>query len=115
MSKSLIEQFSNNNFLVTCDRWFLAPNGKMYLGAWGKCEVHNSVSTLGVKTNDRSTNWYIIVGEGAKRVIIAGCQIHFACVCLDKPNTEPVDEQKFVESTGLMHTVKRDNIIYIAQ
>lgn len=111
--KSLIEQFADNNFLVTTDEWFTAPDGKMYRTVWGKIEIHSSEQTLGIKTNIRSTNWYAIIGVGGKRVIVAGCKIHFACVCMNKPFTGNITEKRTHElKTG---EIERDNIIYLAQ
>ena len=113
--KSLLQQFSDNNFLITTSQWFTCPDGKMYRTVWGKVEIYNSESTLGVKTNVRSTNWYAIVGKGDKRVIVAGCQIHYACVCMSKPFTGNVTELKFSESLGHVFEYERENIIYLAQ
>lgn len=113
--KSLLEEFSDNNFLVTTENWFIAPNGKQYKAAWGKVEIHSSEKTLGVKTNAKSTNWYAIVGEGAKRVIIAGCQIHYACVSMGKPNIEDCEEYKFVDSVQKNIPYSYRTMIYLAQ
>lgn len=113
--KSLLEEFADSNFLITTNQWFTAPDGKMYRTVWGKVEIYNSEKTLGIKTNLKSTNWYAIVGTGTKRLIIAGCQIHYACICNDSPNIEQVDEQKWVESKGEFISTKRDTIIYLTQ
>lgn len=113
--KKLFESFAGKNFLVTTNNWFVGPDGKMYRTVWGKIEIFSSEDTLGIKTNYKSTNWYAAVGEGEKLIIVAGCQIHYACVCTDKPFTGQVEEQKWVESKAEMVTVKRDNIIYLAQ
>ena len=51
MIRSLLEKFSENNFLITTDSWFIAPDGKQYRAAWGKVEVYSSEDTLGIKTN----------------------------------------------------------------
>lgn len=71
--------------------------------------------TLGIKTNARSTNWYAFVGDEEKGIIVAGCQIHYACICNNKPCTDPTDEQRFVESKGELVRGERDIIIYLAQ
>ncbi len=61
--------------LVTTDQWFLAPDGSTYRSAYGTVKgIHTDVDTLGIKTNVRSTNWYLEIGD----MIIAGCQIHYA-------------------------------------
>lgn len=65
----------NENYLITTDNWFYAPDGESYRAVWGKVTaIQNSEETLGVKTNDRSTNWYVVIGN----MIVAGCQIHYA-------------------------------------
>jgi hypothetical protein len=113
--KTLLEQFSDNNFLITTDNWFIAPDGKQYRSVWGRVEVHSSESTLGIKTNIRSTNWYAIIGVQGKRVIIAGCQIHYACVCMDTPNVKPVKEDKWDEKLGTYIQPEHSTNIYLAQ
>ena len=61
--------------LITTNDWFTGPDGKTYKAAFGT--VHNvldSQEALGVRTNARSTNWYVEIGN----LTIAGCQIHYA-------------------------------------
>lgn len=114
--KPLLEIFSGNNFLITCSNWFVAPDGKQYRSVWGKVEVYSDKETLGIQTNDRSSNWYAIVGEAGnngKRMIVAGCQIHYACVCIEKPFTGEVVETNIVNGVRSKH--KRDCMIYLAQ
>lgn len=113
--KSLLEQFADNNFLITCSNWFYAPDGKCYRGVWGKVAIHSDADTLGIKTNNKSANWYAIVGEGGKSVIIAGCQIHYACVSMKPPHTGMVKEIRINETQGNTYEVERENIIYLAQ
>lgn len=73
--KTQIEQMMGNDVLVTCDSWFLGHDGAQYRAVKGKLVgIFDDKATLGINTNERSTNWYIQVG----RVIIAGCQIHYA-------------------------------------
>lgn len=61
--------------LVTTDNWFFAPNGLEYRAVFGTVKgVHTDEATLGIKTNSRSTNWYVEIGN----MVIAGCQIHYA-------------------------------------
>lgn len=65
-------------YLITSDSWFYAPNGKAYRAAFGTVYgIKTSEETLGVRTNAKSTNWYVEIG----RLIIAGCQIHQAVRC----------------------------------
>lgn len=69
-----------NNFqpgdkvLITCNDWFFAPDGANYKAVFGTVKgIFSSEETLGVRTNARSTNWYVEVGN----MTIAGCQIHY--------------------------------------
>ena len=74
--------------LITCDQWFFAPDGKTYQGVWGTIKaVHDSENVLGVRTNAKSTNWYIEIGN----MIIAGCQVHYIIAC-DHCNFESVND-----------------------
>ena len=70
-------------YLITTDSWFIAPDGKQYQAAYGECEVISD-NILGIKTNARSTNWFVKVGNEKNHIIIAGCQIHYAVKC-DQP------------------------------
>ena len=75
--------------LITTDNWFYAPDGNQYKSVFGTIKgVHNSEETLGIKTNARSTNWYVTIGN----MTIAGCQIHYLLktdsVSLDAPTSE---------------------------
>ena len=64
--------------LITTDQWFIAPDGAQYRAVWGIVgAVKNSEQALGVKTNAKSTNWYVEIGK----MTIAGCQIHYAARC----------------------------------
>jgi len=64
--------------LITTDAWFMAPDGREYRAVFGTVEaVLSDCETLGIKTNARSTNWYVKIGG----MLIAGCQIHYAIEC----------------------------------
>ncbi len=64
-----------DKILITTDLWFIAPNGVSYRAVYGTVHgVVDSESALGIKTNSKSTNWYIKIGN----MMIAGCQIHYA-------------------------------------
>lgn len=76
-------------YLITTDSWFYAPDGLKYRSAWGNVEILED-SVLGVKTNRNSSNWFAFVGSKEKGILIAGCQIHYAVRCADKPNTNRV-------------------------
>lgn len=60
--------------LVTTDNWFYAPDGRQYRAAFGTVKaILSSEETLRVKTNAKSTNWYVEIGD----LTVAGCQIHY--------------------------------------
>lgn len=62
-------------YLITCDNWFLAPNGMSYRAVYGTVKaILNDSETLGISTNRNATNWYVSIGN----MLIAGCQIHYA-------------------------------------
>jgi len=64
--------------LLSVDNWFYAPDGLSYRAAWGTIKgIRQDCEVLGLKTNARSTNWYIEIGN----MIVAGCQIHYALEC----------------------------------
>jgi len=99
-------------YLITTDSWFTAPDGKQYKAAWGNCEALED-TFLGLKTNRNSTNWYMKVGSEDKHIIIAGCQIHYATKCDNKPNTDPSEDwQADANKLNIFH---RPNHIYIAE
>lgn len=100
-------------YLITTDNWFYAPDGKQYKAAWGEVKVFNDDVVLGIKTNVRSSNWYAIVGDSDKEVMIAGCQIHYAVKCNEKPNKDQVNDYHVCDS-GVTH-YSRPSSIYIAE
>jgi hypothetical protein len=106
------QNIMNGKFLITTDNWFYAPDGKQYRGVWGKVEIVSD-AILGIKTNVRSSNWYAKVGSENNYVIIAGCQIHYACKSDKKPNTERVDD--WSNTTGKLEEYVRPTNIYIAE
>lgn len=60
--------------LITTHDWFCTPDGRSCKAVYGTIKgIHNSEITLGVKTNARSTNWYVELGN----MTIAGCQIFY--------------------------------------
>jgi hypothetical protein len=71
--------------LITTDNWFTAPDGERYNSVFGILNgIFNDEEILGIKTNARSTNWYVGIGK----MIIVGCQIHYAIQC-DEVSFEP--------------------------
>lgn len=86
--------------IVTTDNWFFGPDGKNYRGVWGTLiGVFGSEQTLGVKTNARSTNWYVQVGD----TLIAGCQIHYAVASEVKPD-EFIEDYSVVDGVVKFYT-----------
>ena len=70
--------------LLTLDQWFFAKDGQNYRAVWGLCRIVEAKDVFGFKPA-HGTNWYAVVGTGKDALFIAGCQIHFAQLCLDKP------------------------------
>lgn len=94
--------------LITCDNWFYAPNGKEYRAVFGTVQaVHTSEETLGVKTNAKSTNWYVVIGN----MTLAGCQIHYAIRC-DEADCGRVNG--WGVSDGKVNEYVRPSVIYDA-
>ena len=77
-------------YLITTDNWFIAPDGKEYKAVWGNVEILED-KFLGVATNRNSSNWFAKVGSEQNHIIVAGCQIHYAARCEEKPNTGKVE------------------------
>lgn len=76
--------------LITTDNWFITPSGEQYRAAFGTIRaVRSSEDALGVRTNAKSTNWYIELGH----LLIAGCQIHYA-IQTDHANLKPFQSWK---------------------
>lgn len=74
MKESELNVSIGQKALVTVDNWFYAPDGKVYRAAFGTVKaVRTSEESLGVRTNAKSTNWYLEIGN----MTIAGCQIHY--------------------------------------
>lgn len=99
------------NYLVTTDNWFIAPNGKQYRSVWGKVVLVND-TVLGIKTNAKSTNWYAVIGDGDSKIIIAGCQVHYAIECHESPNLGAVTEVHYHDHKAIENN--RDSYIYNA-
>ncbi len=78
-------------YLITTDNWFIAPDGKQYRSVWGNVEVLED-NFLGIKTNRNASNWFVKVGSEDNFMIVAGCQIHYAIKCENKPNSEEVED-----------------------
>ena len=70
-------------------------------------------TVLGIKTNKGSSNWYAFVGSDEKGVLVAGCQIHYAVRCPNKPNSEAVSDYTYDNSGAT--AFERPSEIYIAE
>jgi len=108
--KSQAEEMIGQKVLIILDCWIFGPDGRQYRAVYGTLHgVFDDKETLGIKTNAKSTNWYVQVG----RQIIAGCQVHYAA------NVEGVDvnftDEPFDEVyKGQIVTMKRQSKIYNA-
>ena len=98
-------------YLITTDAWFYAPDSKQYKAVWGGIEIVSD-DILGIKTNVRSSNWFAKVGSEDNHVIIAGCQIHYACRSENKPN---VLSSEINTTDGIAKVEERLHAIYIAE
>ena len=101
-----------DKYLITTDSWFFAPDGNHYKSAWGNVIILGD-DMLGIKTNARSANWYAQIGDNKRGVIIAGCQIHYAVRCPEKPNVKDVEVEESYEGKIVLNTTKTR--IYIAE
>ena len=100
-------------YLITTDNWFFAHDGKIYRAVWGEVEIIQD-DFLGVKTNRNSSNWFAKVGSENNHVIVAGCQIHYALRCEEKPNTDIVNDYLSDASVGYKE-FERPTQIWIAE
>lgn len=100
-------------YLITTDAWFYAPDGKQYKAAWGDVQIIED-TYLGLKTNRNSSNWFAKVGSEQKHIVIAGCQIHYAVRCEEKPNTKASEDWQADAQNGVK-LYERPTSIYVAQ
>lgn len=97
-----------DNVLITSDSWFYAPNGLKYRSIWGTLNgIYDDKQFLGIKTNARSSNWYVQVGNHS----IAGCQIHHV-IKTDNAHFGEVDDVSYNHEGAA--TFKRPSEIYNA-
>ena len=99
-------------YLITTEKWFTAPDGKVYQAVWGDVKLVED-SILGVKSKRNSANWYAVVGGNGREIIIAGCQIFYAIKCEEKPYTG--DAVDWTVENGKFETYTRPTKIYIAE
>jgi len=96
-------------YLITTDNWFVAPDGKQYQAVYGTVNaILSDDETLGIKTNARSTNWYVSIG----RMLIAGCQVHYAIQC-DHANADESESWSMDAANGLV-VARSPSRIYFA-
>lgn len=76
-------------YLINTAEWFTADDGQDYKAVFGTVrELADAEKVLGIKTNEKSTNWYVIIGT-ERPVVIAGCQIHYVIktdMCAEGPS-----------------------------
>jgi len=61
--------------LIKTNMTFYSHNGEQYRYVYGTVKVYKDSNI--VKTNKKSVNWYIVVGDEHHNIIIAGCQIKY--------------------------------------
>ena len=50
----------NKKYLITTDKWFMAPDGESYMAVFGTVTaILTDKETLGVDTNRHSSNWIV--------------------------------------------------------
>ena len=82
--------------LITTDNWFFAPDGESYKAVYGTIKgIHDAEKVLGIKTNEKSTNWYVEIGN----MIVAGCQIHYV-IKTDKISFIPPTKDDALPASG---------------
>jgi hypothetical protein len=97
-------------YLITTDAWFYGADGKPYKSVWGEVEILSD-AILGIKTNDRSSNWFVKVSGEKNHIIIAGCQIHYALQTDEKPSIGLTEDYSI--EVGVVKNYNRPSTIYI--
>lgn len=95
------------NVLITCQNWFVAPDGKDYKAAWGKLvAIHEAGKELGFIPNRSHANWFIELGN----MIIMGCQVMYFVACPDEPNMNSVESWSAKTDGGINEYTKPTSI-----
>lgn len=95
--------------LITADNYFYAPDGECYKAAHGTLiGIYPDKDTLGIRTNMRSANWYVQLGN----LLMAGCQIHYAILC-EKVDFKPATLVSTHEGR-VVHSLSNSSRIYNA-
>jgi len=76
------------------------------------CQILRTEDVFGFTPARPSTNWFIKVGDKDNHIIIAGCQVHFAVQCEDRPITRHENKYYKDKDTGVEYTEER---IYFAE
>jgi len=103
---------NGKRYLITTDNWFVAPDGEQYKAVWGTCQVLTIKEVFGFDPLRPSTNWYISVGTNRKEMIVAGCQLHYAIRCEERPKENRDGVTYTDKEDGLEHSANR---IYYAE
>lgn len=107
-NQSQISNLIGMKAIITTDQWFYGHCGKQYRAVYGTVmSVESSEQALGVKTNSRSTNWYVRIG----RMMVAGCQIHYVVIAGDEP---PLKVDDVDITNGEVKELTRPSHIYNA-
>lgn len=97
-----------DSVLVTCERWFTAPDGNVYDSVFGTVKgIYNSNDALGIEVNDKSKDWFLEIGN----MVIAGCQINYAVktnICSSEP------QKRWTVHKGIRHYYEIPCPIYFA-
>jgi hypothetical protein len=81
----MIENYIGKKVLISCNNWFVGPDGKDHMAVWGTLKgVHEAGKHLGFIPNRAHANWYYEIGG----LIIMGCQVKYLCLCSDQPETD---------------------------
>jgi hypothetical protein len=81
----MIDKYVRKKVLITCDSWFVGPDGKDHMAVWGTLNgVYEAGKHLGFTPNRAHANWYYDVGG----IIIMGCQVKYLCLCEERPEPD---------------------------
>ena len=66
--------------LITLDNHIKLKDGVYYSVIAGACYIIPAEDLLGLTPNGNRANWFLMIGHpnNKDRVLIAGCQVHFA-------------------------------------
>lgn len=76
---------NGQKYLINTDNWFVAPDGEQYKAVWGTCYLRQTEEVFGFTPARPSTNWFLEIGKDGKEIIVAGCQVHYAIRCEERP------------------------------